>query len=509
MPATITSQFRKNNALALVAKAKPITATASGGVITYGSAEIANTPLWIGIGKTDSWPTVSGNIIPKTPNSSLADSNAVLANLITLNQVIAAELMFPANLWQSGRTYKVYDSGDDACFYATTLGSTTYYPCYINLTNDMIYLCVRSSGGVSNITPAGSTAGVITPALTSSSTDGYYWAYLYTLAGGEPGKLNTSTFKPLTTLTNDSATQPKGIFLYAQPIDATTGVSIPLNLANVTAIMLHWTGTYKPIASGSAAYTSGGAISIFNTLPTNRLDYATIDQIDSAGTRIISYASITVTMQTGHSAIAFRPVITAADGIVSDLTKVLPCWYAGFIAEFNGADENAIDLIKTNNYSQISLINNPQNTNGAITPINSKNCLRYFTLSSFIGFGATAAEMKAHEDKLIYQCNSAGAITANGAIGIIDYVIIDSASVKRVYFLQNSDVKSGSNMNMFTVPSYINIGNITSNATVWQYSAIVEPEYKRGTGEVLFLENRSEIYRANNQSEVIKIIIQL
>jgi len=506
MPATITSQFRINNALALVAKAKPITATASGSTITYSTAEISNTPLWIGIGKTDSWPVVSGNITVKTPNSSLADSNGVLANLITLNQVIAAELMFPANLWQSNRVYKAYDSGDDGCFYPNTVGTTTYYPCYVNLSDDKIYLCVRTSGAASNAIPTGTVTGAILPLLTTSPapTDGYYWAYLYTIAAANPGKLNTTTFKPLTSPTNTTV-ESKGIFLYAQPIDPITGLSIPApSLTNVTAIILHWTGIFTSTAGVASA--SGGAISIFATSPSNRLDYVGIDTAVNGGTRAISYASITVTMSSGTS-LAFRPVITPAAGIVSDLTKVLPCWYAGFVAEFNGADTAAIDLIKTNNYSQISLINNPGNTDGGTAPLNSKNCLRYFVISSSVGW---PTDLPALNDILIYQCSLAGALNANGAIGIIDYAIL-SGLEKRVYFHQNLDVKSGSNMNMFLAggaTSYINIGNATA-PIVYTYSSIVEPEYKRGTGEVLFLENRSEISRAANQSEVIKIIIQL
>ena len=508
MPATITSQFRINNALALVAKAKAITTTVSDGIITYGAADISNTPLWIGIGKTDSWPVVSGNITVKTPNSSLADSNGVLANLITLNQVIAAELMFPANLWQSNRVYKSYDSGDDGCFYPNTVGTTTYYPCYVNSSDDKIYLCVRAPGTSSTMAPTGSVAGVISPALTAVGGDGYYWAYLYTIAIGAPGKLNTTTFKPLTSPTN-TTTVSKGIFLYAQPIDPITGLSIPAqNLTNVTAITLHWTGSFT--LTGGSPIASGGAISIFATSPSNRLDYVSIDTVINNGTRAISYASITVTMSSG-TPLAFRPVITPAAGIVSDLTKVLPCWYAGFVTEFNGADIAAIDLIKTNNYSQISLINNPGNSGSPTAPVNSKNCLRYFVISAVSAAASWPTDLPALNDILIYQCGSNGALIANGAIGIIDYAIL-SSSEKRVYFHQNLDVKSGSNMNMFLAggaTSYINIGNVTGTAIVYTYSSIVEPEYARGTGEVLFLENRSEISRAPNQSEVIKIIIQL
>ena len=581
MPATITSQFRKNNALVLVNKAKPIlqkaaiTVTGSAVTVDNSAAAIFNltitsynfsaagasipvgtpivgvgiapgtvttailnssttvsiplskrlilsttasaytliisdaqnigaTPLWIGIGKTDSWPVATGNkVLVKTPNSSLADSNAALTNLITLNQITAAELMFPANPWQSGRTYKPYDSGDDGCFYSTTANNVIQYPCYVNV-NNLVYLCVRSpvSSSTSTVQPTVVTQGIITPALGVTASDNYYWAFLYEIDNTAPRSiLNTTAFKALTSLGNTNTTDSRGIFLYAQPIDPTTGASIDLPpLGNVVSIMLHWTGTYTATTGGAVSAT-GGSISIFSS---NTITYTAVDAAVLSNTRIISYASITVTMQAGNTAIAFRPVITAVNGIAYDLTKVLPCWYAGFATEFNGGDVTATDLIKTNNYCQISLVNDPKNNSAypaGADPVNSKNCLRYILINTQI-----TGNLSDLNDKLISQCNNSGVIIANGAIGIIDYAV-NYTTTARIYFHQNLDIGSGSNMNMFSTDGHISIA--LTSVIFKQYTEIVEPEYGRGTGEVLFLENRLAIERSTNQSEAIKLIIQL
>lgn len=515
-PGTVTTATLNSDNTVTILLSKPLISNTTATTYTFVISDVANigaTPLWIGIGKTDSWPTVNDIVTVKTPDSSLADSNAALANLVTLNQITAAELMFPANAWQTNRIYKPYDSGDDGCFYATVAASgSIHYPCYVNV-NNLVYLCVRRklNTSISTTSPTGNDQGVIAPALLAAiNNDDYCWAYLYEIDNVAPRSiLNTSTFKALTSLGNTTTSNSRGIFLYAQPINPITGASIDLpSLTNVTSIMLHWTGTY--IASGATVTAQGGSISIFNsTLKT--ITYSAVDAAVANNTRIISYASITVTMQTaGYTAIAFRPVITAVNGIAYDLTKVLPCWYAGFATEFNGGDAETLDLIKTNNYCQISLVNDPKNNSAypaGVDPMYSKNCLRYIVINSSI-----TGNLSDLNDRLISQCDSLGDITANGAIGIIDYAVnnITTPFHGRIYFHQNSDIGSGSNMNMFNAASgYISISTSTEIIVKQYTTAIAEPEYARGTGEVLFLENRLAIERSTNQSEAIKLIIQL
>lgn len=493
MAATITSQFRKNNAIALITEAV-IAPTANGG------------GFWVGIGKSDPWETssaASGSVVDSVipvPDSSNGRANEALANLMCLRSVTAGTgadfspaLVYPSNIWQTGRKYKVYDASNDGCYYSESSGGTiTAYPCYISHNNN-VYLCLGNNNTNSTAAPS---ATAVTALYETNTTDNYRWAFLYTIASGSP--FNLFTFKPInSTISNTITDTAKGKIYYVRVDNGGSGYSA------VTGVTAANAGVKLSVTSsaGTTELSDGGTT--FTTLVQTGGVIQSIT-ITTNSTLIISVASLTFTNNvTAKATVLLSPI----NGFAADRTsviKALPCWYAAFYAYYNPAEyiltrtssTSSADLPNVNDYRQISLVRNP--TRSAVTTgatneeassavVLTMDCLKFFVITS-----ADTALTTLTLDSIISQ-------TSTGAFAYFDYY--DSLN-KHLYFHQN--LTSAVNLLAFATASSI----ILNNAS-YAYSSIGVPEYVPGTGEVLFLENRKSINRNENQSEEIKLIIQL
>jgi uncharacterized protein YraI len=91
----------------------------------------------------------------------------------------------------------------------------------------------------------------------------------------------------------------------------------------------------------------------------------------------------------------------------------------------------------------------------------------------------------------------------------VDYVEVVNG-IKSIYVHQNysTDVDLGT---ITTVGNTFQIYDPvarTLGATVYTTTAVTQPEYLKGSGEVVFLENRGPIKRSSLQVESIKVILQ-
>lgn len=553
MPATITSQFRKNNAKNLIANASAI-----------------GQSYWIGIGKSDEWPAVPNSIadidIPY-PNSSIDYSAVTLENLISLRKSVGAgfaatapSLMITANVWAAGRKYKIYDSGNDECFIPKANDANTaveLYPCHTSVVSgnkEYFFLCVGvfktltyahpvttvgsdpltqfnmpSSDGGYNTGYIDTVAAVAKMVNTAHNGAAYRWVYIYSLNVNDT--FNMIHFKGLPSSANstNAITSSSNADTYCANIFAITIDNGGTGYADPNFnIILHYSGystaTLPVAVTGSVVYTAITSLtSNQSTLSSyikssGVLTYISAPKIPT-NVKYITRATISIstTGTLNTLPMLLTPILTPID-LTTDLSSILPCWYVGFYAKFDPNSYSGVDfpdIITVNDYRQISLIKNPVSTISTGSTVadnvdNSMDCLRYFTMTN------NDAQDQLNLSLKIYQCDNAGnllgsTVSENAANVIsaeahLDYIKTFN-SVTRVYFHQNY---TGVNVKNFTTSetseNYIRFGG---TPTAYRYTSIVEPEYKRGTGEVLFVENRGYITRNTNQAEEIKLIIQL
>jgi hypothetical protein len=96
------------------------------------------------------------------------------------------------------------------------------------------------------------------------------------------------------------------------------------------------------------------------------------------------------------------------------------------------------------------------------------------------------------EDELVVQADDLGEFNSNA----------------RFHSVQGT---SSGNLYLTHVQGTINTGNTITGCTSSAEASLLlkyEPELVKGSGEVLYIENRTPITRSNTQSEIVKIILQ-
>ena len=204
------------------------------------------------------------------------------------------------------------------------------------------------------------------------------------------------------------------------------------------------------------------------------------------------------------------PDIAPIEGFGVGILNNLPTWFLGLATDFinnlsGDSGKNVIGDAQYLSYRQISLIKNPvldaevlDGEGNVIDDKASADALQYLTIPGSI------TEILAVTGDIITQ-PIADAVQPKA---FFDSYVYDSATATgRLYFHQNDSSKVNYRKFVVTTGASIYINNVTG--TTYAFNALNDSEYHRNTGEVLFLENRKAISRNSNQTEEIKLVIQL
>ena len=502
MAAIITDDFRRNQAKLLVDS-----------IVDVDEATI----YALGIGKSDPWPDndsgaseTDSNFTVTTPSGTRQEADDVLNNLISMKEISGdgAEQLVPKNTWASGNTYKAYDSTDNSCFYDDNDGKSC---CVVD--GDNIYLCISNIAGTSNT--IGTTTGgqspntiVTTDYSWAQGTDGYVWAHVAQIpTSGSAEKFVTPQFVPVlrdadvTTLfgeidTNDQA-ETGGLLSYIGVSDGGSGYSSPtatlslvdedgnaIDVSDIKLTPVLAAGVITKIIIQDSADTGAGSDSYWDLDSPSRV---------IKGAR---YGTVTITDSAGSGASAY-PVIAPFRGYAKKAIDVLPTWYVGVTADFEDTEGGDTPIL---DFRQLSLIKRYTRSLADDGTSDSLDCLRYiYTESSVVNSGN-------NRDALV-----PGDILTDGTSKFyFDYY--DNGSL---YYHQNSN----EDVNFITPTGAITYvsgpGTLTSGDGIATYSGAIGGEWDKQlsnedwNGEVLFHENRVPFERADDQTEEIKLIIQL
>jgi hypothetical protein len=460
MAAIVTEQFRRNTAKSLL-------------------ADITNTNYYVGLGKSDSWvedEQLTNWSVPIADGTN-GEAEEIKSNLITLIKAETANcrLVIPRVNYKSGSRYKTYTPYDENCFYPETINGITYLPCYVVTTigsNIAIYLCLHGSSSES-ISPPNDTTSYVP---RSYGNDGYIWA-LVDIFTSVDAPINTDQYISINTGTVSSN-------------QATT-------IANTSGGILYG----FTVLSGGSGYSGSQSVrfdayTAISQTPIEILCTATVvngqitalslpSQYAYTTTGIINGTFEFLNNLNGTGAIIV-PNITPSLGLANTPSDILPSWFVGISAK-------AIDDISADGfyipYRQVSILRNLQH-NQIGNPA-TLGALKYLIITQPVSALASV------EPGTPITFN-------NDTVALFDSyatVTVSGSPQYRVYYHQN------------TVSGYgkiISSGTITiENNTALPYSSILNNEYVPGTGEVIFIENRKPIVRAQSQTEEIKIIIQL
>ena len=484
MAAIITNKFRINNAEQFV----------------ESFSETSAETYYLFIGRAHAWASdadVQGNTIaegtdasPPTPNDDVTSEFYNWDDMLGAKLISSTDVsrVIPRRNWTTGTTYDMYEHNISSSNAANS-GATNLW--------DSTFVVMNSAYAVYKVIENnGNTASTVEPTSTSNSifstSDGYRWKYMYSLTSAETLNFMSTDFIHCSTDSTVSAAAVDGALDTALIVAGGSGYNTSSG-STISAIPIRGDGS-----SGVASVTisSGAIASVSITTAGTGYTYAYITNADI----------IAATNAGGSGSGAnINVIIPPKGGHGSDALKELGAFYVMLNKSLVGA-EGTSDIGVANDFRRIGLVRNP--TNFGTSTVASADTRRQIYAAIFSSVSGTFTA-----DEEINQAST-------GAVGkVIEY---DSTN-KILYWYQTRfpDVGTDSNGNLtaFSGANAItgqsssasatpNTSNSTTTNAVSFSSGYSNPELAADSGDIIYVEERSPITRASDQTENIKLIIE-
>ena len=468
---------------------------------------------------------------PPSPIDNFTNHNDFWDTAIALKKINASDVkqVVNKNSWTSGTTYDYYRHD-----YSITnppkhaQGTSLYSSNYFVLNSDFrVYICLKN--GTSPENPDGKpsldepTFTDLEPKVAGTSGDGYVWKYLYTIKPSELIKFDSTEFMPVPA---DWASGSDNSAVRDNAIDGGIKVVVIQN-RGVGLGTANRTYTRVPIkGDGSGAECTVvvnadqqiGSVDVTNQ--GSNYTFGTVDIVGGGLPRPDSYPQLDV-------------IIPPTGGHGSDIYKELGATNALVYSRIENDSENP-DFITGNQIARIGILENPKAFGSSSILTLDKASAAY--AMRLTGAGYSSATFTA--DSIITQTTGTG-VTAIGKVisydqitGVLKYwqdrtmagfTTVGAATTTPIYGFNadrfTADVSDGGSVNI--TGGSISLGINTSfdglstsinNKTYYLgqtfTSGLSNPEVKKYSGNMLYIDHRPAITRSSNQKEDIKVILQ-
>ena len=440
---------------------------------------------FIGIGRSEDWNAT--DTAPTVLNSDV-ESRRFRNSLQSVMRVADATFVVPRHNWTSNTVYSPYN--DAQVGYPTQ----TYY---VMNDNNQVYICVqqaRNNDGtakVSTVQPSGNTDGI-----TFRTSDDYAWKFLYSISALDASKFMAANFLPVKLQgATDGNSQAADIEQLAVQNAAVRGQIVGYVLDSGGA-GYSTTPTLTVVGDGSGAHVKA-------TLTAQTVTLVEID--DSAGSadkpafplgKNYINATVTSTGGTPSKPAKIRPIFSSEGGLGNDPRQDLKASGVMFAVKPTGAQGSG-DFIIGNDFRQVGLIKNPRvgaDSDGGVAVLLDSSESTAIALRKMTFTGTPAADDAFTVDKTIVSDGS------GGFKAVVDKV--DGASL---FFHQNDTTGYGTFGAGETITETDGDGEATTHGSTF----LTAGEIHSSTGEVLYIDNRAAVTRSADQTEDIKIVIQI
>tara|TARA_B100001093_G_scaffold377100_1_gene362316 strand:+ start:235 stop:1707 length:1473 start_codon:yes stop_codon:yes gene_type:complete len=489
MAAIITSKFRLNNAEQF----------------TESFSESAPTAYYLFIGRSSTWQTdvdVQGNTVvegtdstPPTPNDDVSSEFYNYDEILGLKKIASSDVsqVIPKRTWTTGTTYDMYEHNISASNTsnsgATNLFDAAFY--VINSANN-VYKVIENDGNTASTSEPTSTSNSI-----FSTADGYRWKYMYSLSTTQVTNFVSTDFMPVSTNSTVSAAAVNGALdtILVAAGGSSYDVSGGGTSGTITAVPIRGDGSG---GVASVVLTSGAITSATITTAGTNYTYAYIRNAD-----IIAATNAGGNGSGGN----LNVIIPPKGGHGKDSPKELGGFFVMLNTDLSGS-EGTSDILATNDFRTVGIVRDP--TNFGTSTVSSGTTLR----------GISAIKIASSPTPGTFTIDEEINQASTGAVGRV--VSWDSTN-KILYYCQtrfpdygtdangNKTAFSGNNVITGQSSSATATPDVSSSATV---NAVVfasgysNPEIQPDSGDIIYVEHRSPISRASDQTENIKLIIE-
>ena len=488
MPAIITNKFRIHNA------EKFSTALT-------GSSNI----FYLGIGRPQSFTTSTrpdsrtvnegSDVSPLTPVDSIQEEFYSFDDLIAAKKIATSDLSYviPRRNWTADVVYDYYrhDYGNRITGTTTTQtsdsGASTLWDStfYVVTSNYQVFKCLDNNGGAA-VTSGNepSVAEGTTSILTTG--DGYKWKYMYTLSAAQQVNFLSTDFMAVSTNTTVSSAAVDGAI-------------------NIVKIKSAGTGGTDGTHTGIAIRGDGSSGTVSVTVSSGSVSAITVTNAGSNYTYgYIRNADIVSAGATGLTGVEIDCIIEPKGGHGSNAIEELGGYYVMLNTNFEGAEtSNSGDFTTANDFRRVVLLRDPK-SGGAAASVNTLRGTKAVLVTSPSGNFTV--------DEEINQ-------TTTGAVG---KVVEWDSSNNILYYIQtrfnDEGVDSNGNLTAFSGTNTITgqssgVSATPSSSSTTVDSVVFTSGYNSGEidadeGDVIYIENRSPITRASDQTENVKLVIE-
>ena len=485
MPAIITNKFRVHNQEQFVES------------FSEASANV----YYLGIGRPQAFATATRpdlrtenegtDAAPLTPVDSVGDEFYHFDDMLAAKRVTSSDvsICIPRRNWTTGTVYDYYrhDYGNRITGGTTTQsansGATNLFDAtfYVMSSTFNVYKCLDNNGNAaSTVEPTGTSTSIL------STGDGYKWKYMYTLSATQQANFLSTDFMAVAT-------------------DSTVSAAATDGAVNIVKIKTAGSGGTNGTHTGVAIRGDGSSGECSVTVAGGVVTAVTVTNVGSGYTyAYIRNADIVSAGATSLSGAELDVIIEPKGGHGFNAIKELGGFFVMLNTNFEaGEASNSGDFTTANDFRKVMLMRDINSSGSAATATTLRNTKAVLVTSPSGDFTV---------DEEINQATT-------GAVG---KVVEWDSSINILYYIQtrfnDEGADSNGNLTAFSGANTITGQSSSVTATPSSSSTTVDSvvftsgynagEIDADTGDIMYIENRSPITRAADQTENVKLIIE-
>lgn len=468
---------------------------------------------------------------PPSPIDSFEQENDCWDTIVALKKIKSDDVIQVIRkiTWSSGTTYDMYRHDISRNNVSIPSESTSLYSSnyYVMNSDYKVYICLNNGVDPENVNGRPSldepTFTDLEPRTAGSSGDGYIWKYLYTIKPSDIIKFDTVDFIPV----------PKNWETSSEFAPIRNNAQLEGNQLKIITIKNRGVG----VGTANKIYTNvpikGDGFGAKATILVNSDSKVESITISSGGS---GYTFGTVDLvggnvPTGDTTPIFDVIIPPKGGHGFDIYRELGASNVLIFSRIENDLENP-DFITGNKISRIGLIENPQ-AYDSVSLLTSDKASGVYALK-LAGVGYSSASFTANS--IIKQQIGIGStaigrvVSYDQATGVLKYWQDKRLAGFNTDGTQSSSPIYGINLNRFT--NNIGLGGttlidgtnlfidtsftgVTTTINSRTYNlgqpfinGISNPEVKKYSGNIIYIDNRPSITRSPNQREDIKVVLQ-
>ena len=468
---------------------------------------------------------------PPAPRDSFNEEDDVWDTVVALKKINSSDVkqVVQKRIWSSGTTYDLYRHDYSRSNPAKVSGSTNLYSSFYYVMNSeyRVYICLQNGTDPEN--PNGKPSldeplfTDLEPKSAGTSGDGYIWKYLYTIKPADIVKFESTDFMPVPAnweVNEDAEAVRDNAIDGSIKIATITNRGVAVGNANRTY-------TRVPIrGDGTGAECT---IVIDND---QKVESITVSNQGSGYT----YGNVDLVagnVPTGTTRPLFDVIISPQGGHGADIYRELGATNVLMYSRIENDNENP-DFITGNQIARVGILENPQAFgSNAILTLDKASSLNAIRLT---GVGYSSAVFS--PDSYIRQTVAAGQTAAGRVVsydqttGVLKYwqdrslAGFTTAGIGVTNPTYGFDLKEftsnplsggsieilGGSVTLSISTTFTGVSTVINNRTYYLgqsfTSGLSDPEVKKHSGNMIYIDNRPSITRSSNQKEDIKVILQ-